>query len=339
MKIFLLFFIFLGFSILSFLVMAKDYIDGFDEKIVERFNEKSENSKESVFKSKAQREEFAKFAAIVGMLRLGIIADDQEVFSRLSASEQKHLNRLYQDGSQLERDLWKHFFEGSTIFIGNGLSDTKRVGYHNAFVDGWVLTNWTKKGDTYRLTGLTTRTGEALLGSQAQIYAPWFTDAGRPLVVAFYDNASKSAATFKNKYPETSSTSPGSIPSFKKSDYKILKNRLRLAGASIVSMVDDKDWNALLVRFLKAYHKGDSKAIKRLVKAKDQVAPLERLASIPADIRASQRLMNVARRDNELTALYASPIEPDKIMFVDIKPNNRKKPELTHVLVVDLKQK
>ncbi len=319
--------------------MAEDYVDGFDKETIERFNKKSKGHKNAVFKSAEQREDFTKFAAIVGMLRLGIIADDQEVFSKLSESEKKYLDRLYRDGSRLERDLWKHFFEGSTIFIGNGLANTKRVGYHNAFVDGWVLTNWTKQGKTYRLTGLTTRTGEALRGDKAQPYAPWFTDADRPLVVAFYENASKSADTFKSKYPETSSHSPGRVPSFKKGDYDILKNRLLLAGASIVSMVDDKDWNALLVKFLKAFRKGNSKAIKRLVKADDQVAPLERLASIPADIRASQRLMNVARRGDELTALYASPIEPDKIMFVDIKPSARKKPELTHVLVVDLKQK
>jgi hypothetical protein len=317
---------------------AKDFSNGFGEDTIESFNQSAEKKQPALFNSESERQDFSNFATRAGLLRLSIISDSPELLSEASANERAQISKLYQDGSLLEKDLWKHFFEGSTIFIGNAKASTKRVGYHNAFIDGWVLTNWTKQGDTYRLTELTTRTGEALSGYQAQEYAPWFSAEDTPLVVSFYENASSSAATFKNKYPEFSTKSPGGVPGFNKADYTILKNRLFVAGSSIVSMVRSEEYNKLLSKFLQANIEGDTGEIKSMVKDKDQVAPLERLAMQPSEIRASQRLMNIAKRGNEYTALYASPIKPDQIMFIDIRPNRSEKPELSQVLVVNLKQ-
>lgn len=318
--------------------LSRDFSNGFGEDSVEQFNKSSEKKQNNLFNSEAERTDFSDFAARAGLLRLSLIADNPELLPEVNDKEEQILSTLYRENSRLEKDLWKHFFQGSTIFIGNAKANTKRVGYHNAFVDGWVLTNWTKQGDTYRLTSLSTRTGEALSGYKAQEYAPWLMAQEKPLVVSFYENASSSSKTFKKKYPEFASQSPGAVPAFNKADYNILKNRLRVAGASIISMVDNKAYNTLLSKFLQANIEGKTNEMKRLVKDKEQIAPLERLAMQPAEIRASQRLMNVAGRNNEYTALYASPMRPDQIMFVDIRPNGNQKPELSQVLIVNLKQ-
>lgn len=319
---------------------AVDFSQGFGEESAEAFSKKAAPKKSGpVFTSEEARADYTDFITRAGLFRLSMIGGNKELLGKLSAAEQKNINLLYQGKSKMEKDLWKHFFEGSTIFIGNAGAGTKRVGYHNAFVDGWVLTNWKKDGDTYRLAGLTTRTGEALAGRKAKDYAPWFMGDGKPLVVTFYENAVKSGTTFKEKYPEFSAADPGQVPSLDQSDYRILKNRLHVAGKSIVSMAHNNDYNAILTSFLQANIKGDTKQIKKLVKDKEQIAPLERLAMQPAEIRASQRLMNVAMRGaNEYTALYASPIRPDQIMFVDIRPDGSRKPELSQVLTVNMKQ-
>lgn len=319
---------------------AVDFSEGFGEESVEQYSKSAKAKSVSPFASEAERSNYSDFIIRAGLFRLGIIAGNTDILGDLSAAEQKNINALYQDKSKLEKDLWKHFFEGSTIFVGNAKAGTRRVGYHNAFVDGWVLTNWKKDGDgTYRLTGLTTRTGEALSGRKAQEYAPWFTGNDKPLVVTFYESSKKNGAAFKQKYPEFSANEPGNVPAFDQADYRILKNRLRVAGASIVSMAGNDDYNRVLSTFLKANIEGDTARIKKLVKDKKQIAPLERLAMQPAEVRASQRLMNVARRgEEEYTALYASPIRPDQIMFVDIRPDSSRKPELAQVLIVNMKQ-
>lgn len=320
-------------------VLAVDFSEGFGEESVEQYSKSARARTVSPFMSEAERANYADFVIRAGLFRLSMIGGNTGILGDLSAVEEKSINALYQDGSKLEKDLWKHFFEGSTIFVGNAKAGTKRVGYHNAFVDGWVLTNWKKDGETYRLTGLTTRTGEALSGRKAQEYAPWLTGNDKPLVVTFYENSKKNGAAFKQKYPEFSASEPGNVPAFDQADYRILKNRLRVAGVSIVSMADNDDYNRVLSTFLKANIEGDTSRIKKLVKDKKQIAPLERLAMQPAEIRSSQRLMNVARRgEEEYTALYASPIRPDQIMFVDIRPDGNQKPELAQVLIVNMKQ-
>ena len=321
---------------------AVDFSEGFGEESVEQFSKGKGTQKSgstAAFSSEAERADYIDFITRAGLLRLGMISGNTGLLGELSAAEQKSINALYQDKSKLEKDLWKHFFEGSTIFIGNAKAHTKRVGYHNAFVDGWVLTNWKRDGEIYRLVGLSVRTGEALTGRKAQDYAPWSMGNGKPLVVTFYENLMQSGAAFKKKYPEFSSSDPGAVPAFNQADYSILKNRLYVAGASIVSMAGNDHYNKLLSSFLEANIKGDTNRIKKLVKDKEQIAPLERLAMQPAEIRASQRLMNVARRgETDYTALYASPIRPDQIMFVDIRTAADKKPELAQVLIVNMKQ-
>ena len=100
--------------------------------------------------------------------------------------------------------VWSYFFCGAVVLGGNMESSKPVVAFYNPFLDGVLLTQWTRQGEKSCLVAADLRIGSEMAGqkSASPELAWWLLEIGkRPLPVVMKEQYTAFVTAFTKKYP------------------------------------------------------------------------------------------------------------------------------------------
>ncbi len=187
-------------------------VDGFNEETIREFVDKNPYE---------------------GELRFGLSAEDREQIIRLGLTAVEFRKAVAGSGitegnvlTQSARDLitaaldlgqggpppalWRSFFQGSIVALGNALAPVKRIGFYNPQVDGWLMTDWSETDGDLALAAVHSVTGALLRGEpEPGLQLPaWTRMSDKSIIGALAQVHGKTVAAFRSRHPVTSRQAP-----------------------------------------------------------------------------------------------------------------------------------
>lgn len=229
--------------------------------------------------------------------------------------------------------LWQRFYEGSVLHIGNGLSEKPRIGYYNPIVDGWVMTDWRREGDTFALTKAWVASGERVR-AQAQPAAATlgWTAKGGSLASALAENYRASITAFERAHPAFSWLAPADAAN--QQDSALVADRLGLVNWTLASLTADAGYEPALSRLRQTIASGDSAALRSLVHT-DKAMPVEWISGLSSAMRSNFRPTAVFERSDGLTVTLGVPFSGRWVLVADYVGRGPS-PELDSLVFFDL---
>jgi hypothetical protein len=229
--------------------------------------------------------------------------------------------------------LWQRFYEGSVLHIGNGLSDTPRIGYYNPIVDAWMMTDWRREAGSFALVKTWITTGERVRAQpQPAGSVPGWTAKGGSLATALAENYRASVGAFERSYPAFSWLAPADGSNQR--DAAIAGDRLGLVNWTVASLSSDKSYEPALERLRQTIASGDAVALKSLVHS-DASMPVEWIAGLSSAMRSNFRPTAVFERADGLTVTFGVPFSGRWVLVADYVGRGVS-PELESLIFFDL---
>lgn len=291
--------------------------DRFNAETVDAFIEldQSESSTWSRL-SDEEKLQITRLAQTGEALRRLIVVDVPGLKALLEPAHAPRLAELLgrPDDAQTIR-LWQRFYEGSVLHIGNGLSESPRIGYYNPIVDGWVMTDWQRQGDSFALAKAWIATGERVRAQSLPTgVVPGWTGKGGSLASALADNYRASVTAFERAHPAFSWLAPADVAITQ--DNAAVADRLSLVNWMLASLAIDAGYEPALSRLRQTIASGDAVALKSLVHT-DSAMPVEWIAGLSSAMRSTFRPTAVFERSDGLTVTFGVPFSGRWVLVAD----------------------
>lgn len=214
--------------------------------------------------------------------------------------------------AEAQSALWSFFFRGSQIYHGR-LAGNAVVGFYNPYVDGWLLTEWDSEDPAHpvmvsaapALGEMIRAPGSPDLGEEPRWMAA-LGDASLP--AALQRQAVETAQAFAARHPLAAATSPdlaGQVP-----DLVVRRLLMRRLAALLAPIVELQDTPVLAQAFdavAAALRKGDREAITDLMGDAADPAQIDRMLSVPPEMRGGLVPLAVLGDDARAVVLSANP--------------------------------
>lgn len=194
------------------------------------------------------------------------------------------------DSFQKTPAIWSYFFCGAVVLGGNMESSQPVVAFYNPFLDGVLLTQWTRQGDKSRLVAADLRIGSEMAGQKSANpeLAWWLLEMGkRPLPVVMREQYTAFVKAFTKKYP-VDSHSVAKITASK--DVAAVRTIIeRQAGSVFLNLIalekpSSPSYSPELKLLKKALAQDNAKSLAKLMPAKNLMTA-EEIIKQPANLR------------------------------------------------------
>ena len=203
--------------------------------------------------------------------------------------------------------LWRSFFEGSVLALGDALAPVKRVGFYNPVVDGWVMTDWAMKDDQLSLTVAHAVTGAVLRGEpEGEGQMPeWTRVTDVSVVGALAQSHKKAVETFRSIHP-VASRQPPPAPQF---DVHAQRRTIEVRLGALRRSLNVLGRPALMAatrQFLDALYSGSPMRLAGLIKG-GSTASVHWVNGLLTPLRDRFQPTGVMRQADALTVMFGVP--------------------------------
>jgi hypothetical protein len=223
--------------------------------------------------------------------------------------------------SDFEWDLWTHFFAGAIIIASK---DHKSNAFYNPFIDAWLTAEWGEGGET--LLPLYLR--PAIMHRISKDAPGWAQKIDVALPAALKTQTEENISFYHSH----------GKPAWLEDQAKdIILTRLKNTAFSVISVIENDKYNKVLSNFLDYLREGQSRQLENVLTKKRQLSPVERLTALPAAQRSSMRLMTISHANGITTALYASPLMPNNILFLEMSNDKHGRPHIDQAYMLPVR--
>ncbi|MFN4089088.1 MAG: hypothetical protein ACK4QW_08610 [Alphaproteobacteria bacterium] len=252
-------------------------------------------------------------------LRLNLANDPVALLAALDDDERRIAVDALASGTV---DGWRYFFAGAVVLVGGIESQTVRVGYYNALVDGFILADLQDTGGSFRLAAMQARSGDTLRGEPGPAGAnpAWMRTEGIPAPVAMVEAAAAASRGFALANPPLATA----LPTLVSGSEQVVGERATTSVAMIATVVASPAWSGALAPI-------DPRLLPGLGTERHAA-----VAALPEAARQDLRLAGLLRRAGGSTAAFHSPATPRLILFVDVAEPADAPPALGSAALVDI---